>query len=186
MYVGLNDRDAAWHDLYEVKHLDRRAEDPAEEHRQDRRLGDGPRRQAAAGDAHRRQRRHRGPPSDRLRLRRGLLAAGCSRRATRCSSISTTRAFTWRPTAATPTSRASSSSIPDTKQEEVVESDPQKRSGLRRRDLLGEDRRARRHQIYVGDRTRTYFRDKAFEADYNQVKAKLPNLDVIIAGWHGG
>jgi dipeptidyl aminopeptidase/acylaminoacyl peptidase len=70
---------------------------------------------------------------------------------------------------------------PDTKQEEVVESDPQKEVDFggaifseKTDELVGTS--------YVGDRTRTYFRDKSYEADYNQIKAKLPNRELIIAG----
>ncbi|MEP6593406.1 MAG: S9 family peptidase, partial [Acidobacteriota bacterium] len=35
---------------------------------------------------------------------------------------------------------------------------------------------------YVGDRTRTYFRDKGFEADFKTVAGKLPGLEVEILG----
>ncbi len=72
---------------------------------------------------------------------------------------------------------------PDTKQEEVVESDPQKEVDFggaifseKTDELVG--------TTYVGDRTRTYFRDKSYEADYDQVKKKLPNREVTIAGEH--
>ena len=74
---------------------------------------------------------------------------------------------------------------PDTKQEELVESDPQNEVDFgaaifseKTDELVG--------TVYVGDRTRTYFRDKSFEADYKQVKSKLPNLEVTIAGGTDG
>ena len=70
---------------------------------------------------------------------------------------------------------------PDTKQEEVVESDPQKEVDFggaifseKTDELVG--------TTYVGDRTRAYFRDKSYEADYGQVKSKLPNREIAIAG----
>ena len=70
---------------------------------------------------------------------------------------------------------------PDTKQEEVVESDPQKEVDFggaifseKTDELVG--------TTYVGDRTRTYFRDTSYEADYDQIKKKLPNREVTIAG----
>lgn len=70
---------------------------------------------------------------------------------------------------------------PDTKQEEIVESDPQNEVDFggaifseKTDELVG--------TVYVGDRTRTYFRDKSFEADYQLVKKKLPNLEITIAG----
>ena len=55
IYVGLNDRDAAWHDLYQVTHLDRRAHAAAQEHGADRRLGVRPAGPAATWQ--------RGPPT---------------------------------------------------------------------------------------------------------------------------
>jgi dipeptidyl aminopeptidase/acylaminoacyl peptidase len=70
---------------------------------------------------------------------------------------------------------------PDTKQEEVVESDPMKEVDFgfamfsqKTEELVG--------TTYVGDRSRTYFRDKSYEADYDQIKKKLPNREVTIAG----
>jgi dienelactone hydrolase len=70
---------------------------------------------------------------------------------------------------------------PDTKKEELVESDPLNEVDFgaaifseKTDELVG--------TAYVGDKTRTYFRDKSFEADYKQVQSKLPNLDVTIAG----
>jgi dipeptidyl aminopeptidase/acylaminoacyl peptidase len=70
---------------------------------------------------------------------------------------------------------------PDTKQEDVVESDPLKEVDFggaifseKTEELVG--------TTYVGDRTRTYFRDTSYEADYGQVKKRLPNREVTIAG----
>ncbi len=70
---------------------------------------------------------------------------------------------------------------PDTKQEELVESDPQNEVDFgsaifseKTDELVG--------TTYVGDRRRTYFRDKSYEADYQQITSKLPNREITIAG----
>ena len=158
--------------------LDRRAEAAAQEHRQDLRLGVRSRRQAAAGDAHRRQRRHRGP------ARRPTPA---SRRSTRCSVFETLR-----PAAVPQGQRArlhgdqprrARSDAPG-----ALQSATRRRrsssSPIRRTRSTSAARSSRRRPTssspptYVGDRTRTYFRDKAFEADYKLVEKKLPGTEV--------
>ena len=70
---------------------------------------------------------------------------------------------------------------PDTKQEELVESDPQKEVDFggaifseKTDELVG--------TVYVGDRTRTYFRDKSYATDYELIQKKLPGREVTIAG----
>ena len=74
---------------------------------------------------------------------------------------------------------------PDTKQEEVVESDPENEVDFggaifseKTDELVG--------TTYVGDRTRTYFRDKSYEADYEQIRKKLPESRSHDRGRHGG
>ncbi len=70
---------------------------------------------------------------------------------------------------------------PATKKEELVESDPEHQV-----DFGGAIFSEKTDQLvgttYVGDRTRTYFRDKGYEADYKAITAKLPGLEVAIAG----
>jgi dipeptidyl aminopeptidase/acylaminoacyl peptidase len=60
---------------------------------------------------------------------------------------------------------------------EPVESDPQKRV-----DFGGALFSERTDDLvltsYVDDKTRVYFKDKAFEADYNWLKSKLPNREI--------
>src|SRR5690606_33585200 len=68
-----------------------------------------------------------------------------------------------------------------TGKEEVVESDPEKQV-----DLSGAVFSERTGELvattYVGDRTRIYFRDKAWEADYNRIKKQLPDMELGLAG----
>ncbi len=70
---------------------------------------------------------------------------------------------------------------PDTKHEEVVESDP-----LKEVDFGGPIFSERTDELvgtsYVGDRTRMYFRDKSYEADYEQIKKKLPGREIVFGG----
>jgi dipeptidyl aminopeptidase/acylaminoacyl peptidase len=70
---------------------------------------------------------------------------------------------------------------PATKTQEVVESDPQKEVDLggavfseKTGDLLA--------TVYVGDRTRLYFRDEQAEADYERIRKQLPNMEIGLAG----
>ena len=70
---------------------------------------------------------------------------------------------------------------PLTKKEEVVDSDPEKQvdfsGGIfseKTGELVG--------TIYVGDMQRIYFRDKDFAADFELVKQKLPGKQVTLAG----
>lgn len=69
---------------------------------------------------------------------------------------------------------------PATSKEEVVESDPRKRVDLggavfsdKTGDLLATQ--------YSDDSTRLYFKDKALEADYQWVKKQLPGLEISLA-----
>jgi dipeptidyl aminopeptidase/acylaminoacyl peptidase len=70
---------------------------------------------------------------------------------------------------------------PDTKKEELVESDPEGQVDFgsaifseKTDELVG--------TTYVGDTTRTYFRDKTYEADYTLIKKQLPGQEAQIAG----
>jgi dipeptidyl aminopeptidase/acylaminoacyl peptidase len=66
---------------------------------------------------------------------------------------------------------------PETGNEELVESDPVKRVDLEDvafSDLTGE----LIYSLYVDDRQRFYFKDKTFEEDYKFLRKKLPNREV--------
>ena len=70
---------------------------------------------------------------------------------------------------------------PDTKKEELVESDPERQVDFggaifseKTDELVG--------TTYVGDTTRTYFRDKTYEADYALIKKQLPGKEADFAG----
>lgn len=70
---------------------------------------------------------------------------------------------------------------PATKALTVVESDPQKQV-----DFGGAVFSERTDElvatVYVGDRTRMYFRDKSWEADYERIKKQLPDMEVSLVG----
>ncbi|CAN5507596.1 hypothetical protein BH23ACI1_BH23ACI1_21400 [soil metagenome] len=70
---------------------------------------------------------------------------------------------------------------PDSRKEEIVESDPEKQV-----DFAGAVFSERTGELvataYVGDRTRIYFRDESYEADYELIRKKLPNMEVAFAG----
>ena len=69
---------------------------------------------------------------------------------------------------------------PRPEQEELVESDPLKRvdfGGARFSEVTDEIVGT----AYVDDRTRRYFKDKAFEADYKLLKNKLPGKEIDFA-----
>jgi dipeptidyl aminopeptidase/acylaminoacyl peptidase len=180
IYVGLNDRDAAWHDLYEVKistgerKLLRKNTDKIAGWVIDR-LGK-PRlavRTADNGD------------TDILKV----TGAGFEK-VYSCTVFETCNPLQFHTDNARVYMETNHGEPdltrlvlfnPDTKQEEVVESDPRKEVDFggaifseKTDELVG--------TIYVGDRTRTYFRDTSYEADYDQIKKKLPNREVTIAG----
>ena len=69
LYIGLNDRDKAWHDVYRLE-IATGKRTLSTEHGEDRRLGVRQRRQAAPGDAHDRFGQHRDP----ARRRQGVHA----------------------------------------------------------------------------------------------------------------
>ena len=70
---------------------------------------------------------------------------------------------------------------PNTKKEEFVESDPQNQVDLddalfseKTGELVG--------TVYVDDRPRIHFRDKSFASDYENIKKKLPGLELSFGG----
>ena len=180
IYVGLNDRDAAWHDLYEVtistgeRKLLRKNTDKIAGWIIDR-LGK-PRlavRTADNGD------------TDILKVSDAAYEKVYS-----CTVFETcyplqfhtdnTRVYMETNRGEPDLTRLVLFNL-DTKQEEVVESDPEKEVDFggalfseKTDELVG--------TTYEGDRTRTYFRDKSSEADYEQIRKKLPNKEVTIAG----
>ena len=68
---------------------------------------------------------------------------------------------------------------PETKQVEVVESDPENQV-----DFGGAEFSDKTDEIvatyYVGDRLRVYFKDKTWENDYNKLKKQLPEGDIYL------
>jgi dipeptidyl aminopeptidase/acylaminoacyl peptidase len=70
---------------------------------------------------------------------------------------------------------------PQTKKEELVESDPDKQVDFGGA-IFSEKTGQLVATVYVGDTQRIYFRDKAWEADYQQIKRRLPGLEIGLAG----
>ena len=66
---------------------------------------------------------------------------------------------------------------PGTASEEIVESDPLKRVDFGRA-LFSDVTDELMATVYVDDRPRLYFRDKAFEADYQLLRRRLPGKDI--------
>jgi dipeptidyl aminopeptidase/acylaminoacyl peptidase len=180
IHVGLNDRDAAWHDLYEVristgerkllrKNTDKIAAwvfDRAGKLRLALRTTD-------AGD------------TDILRV----TDTGFEQVYT-CTVFETCGPLQFHPdnTRVYMVSNKGDADLirlvlfdPLTKKEEVVDSDPDKQvdfsGGIfseKTGELVG--------TIYIGDTQRIYFRDKDFAADFERVKQKLPGKQVTLAG----
>lgn len=69
---------------------------------------------------------------------------------------------------------------PATKQEDLVESDPMNRVDFGRA-IFSDRTDELLATTYEDDHTRIYFRDKALEADYKLLQAKLPGKDVDLA-----
>ena len=70
---------------------------------------------------------------------------------------------------------------PETKKEELVESDPENQvdfGGAVFSELTGDLIAT----IYVGDTQRIYFRDKEFDADYEWLKKQLPGKEIASGG----
>lgn len=180
IYVGLNDRDPAWHDLYRVKlstgerTLLRKNTDKISGWEFDRegrlRLAT---RTADNGD------------TEILRVDDQAFVKVYS-----CSVFETCYPMRFHKDgkrAYMQTNRGAADLIglalfdPVSGSEEIVESDPQKRvdlGGAVFSDLTGDLLVTQ----YSDDGTRLYFKDKALEADYQWIKKQLPNLEVSLAG----
>jgi len=176
IFVGLNDRDPAWHDLYEVKistgarTLLRKNTDKIAGWQFDR-----------AGKLRLAQRT--APNGDTEILRVG--DAGFEQ-VYGCSVFETCSPLQFHPDNAhvyMMTNRGEPDLIslvlfdPQTKKEELVEADPDGQVDLggavfseKTGHLVG--------TLYVGDRMRVYFRDKDFGADYDRIRKQLPGMEI--------
>ena len=70
---------------------------------------------------------------------------------------------------------------PQTKNEELVDTDPENQVDFGG-GLFSEKTGQLVGTVYVGEKPRIYFRDKEFHADYERIKAKLPGREVTFAG----
>lgn len=180
IYVGLNDRDPAWHDLYEVristgerKLLRKNTERIAGwmmDHTGTLRLAE---RTAASGD------------TEILRV----TDAGFETVYT-CTVFETCGALQFHRDNARVymiTNHGDTDLIrlvlfdPRTRKEEIVESDPEKQADFGEA-IFSEKSDELVATAYVGDRTRMYFRDKGWGADYARIRKALPGREVVIAG----
>ncbi|MEO8520198.1 MAG: S9 family peptidase [Acidobacteriota bacterium] len=180
LYVGLNDRDAAWHDLYEVKistgerTLLRKNTDKIAGWVMD----------------------HQGKPRLALRTTDGgdteILRVTDSGFETvySCTVFESCGPLQFHPdnvrvyletNHGAPDLTRLVLFNPATKQQAVVESDPERQVDFGGA-IFSEKTDRLVGTTYVGDRTRTYFRDKGFEADFKTVAGKLPGLEVEILG----
>lgn len=180
IYVGLNDRDPAWHDLYEVristgerKLLRRNTERIAGwmmDHTGTLRLAQ---RTAGNGD------------TEILRVTDTGFEVVYT-----CTVFETCGPLQFHPDNARVymiTNHGATDLIrlvlfdPRTKTEEVVESDPEKQVDFGDA-IFSEKTDALVGTAYVGDTTRMYFRDKTWEADYARIRKELPGREIAIAG----
>jgi dipeptidyl aminopeptidase/acylaminoacyl peptidase len=180
IYVGLNDRDAAWHDLYEVKistgerKLLRKNTDKIAGWIMDRagklRLAT---RTADSGD------------NEILRV----TETGFDR-VYSCTVFETCTPLQFHADNARvylETNRGEADLTrlvlfnADTKKEELVEADPLKQVDFGAA-LFSEKTDALVGTSYVGDTTRMYFRDKTYAADYELIKKKLPGREIAFGG----
>ena len=178
LYVGLNDRDAAWHDLYRVKistgertlvrkNTERIAGwvfDLAGQLRLAMRIADN-------GD------------TEILRADQESFKSVYS-----CSvfeSCDPTRFHTDGKRVYLQTNKGDTDLIrlvlfdPETGKEEPIESDPQKRVDFGSA-IFSEATDQLVATTYEDERVRVYFRDKAFEEDYKSLQQKLPNRDISL------
>jgi dipeptidyl aminopeptidase/acylaminoacyl peptidase len=70
---------------------------------------------------------------------------------------------------------------PQTGREETVESDPEKQVDFGSA-IFSERTGELVATTYVGDRMRIYFRDESYEADYELIRKQLPGMEVSLAG----
>ncbi len=177
-YIGINDRDKAWHDLYKLKiSTGREDADPARTRRRSRPGCSISR----ASCAWRRtwpitatRRFCEWTPTASPRSTR----AACSRIARRCAFTRTASASTWRPTRATaPTWPNWCCWIVATGKTETVEADPLKRVDFGNATFSDvTDELA--VTTYLEDKPRRYFQDKSFEADFKWLTAKFPGKEI--------
>ena len=180
MYVGLNDREPAWHDLYKRHHFDRRAEAAAQEHRAHRRMGVRSGRQAAAGRAQRRQRRYGDPPGRRCRIHEGLHLQRV--RVVRTRPFPQGRQADLHADQQGRAGPASPGAVrPGDGQRGAGRVGPAKSASISAGAIFSEVTDELVGTTYTDDRTRVYWRDAALEADYNLLKKQLPGLDVTFA-----
>ncbi len=180
IYVGLNDRDAAWHDLYEVtistgeRKLLRKNTDKIAGWVMDR--AGKPRmaiRTADNGD------------TEILRVTEAGFEQVYS--CTVFETCGTIQFHTDNARVYMETNRGEPDLTrlvlfnPDTRKEELVESDPDRQVDFggaifseKTDELVG--------TTYVGDTTRTYFRDKTYQADYALIRKRLPGKEAEIVG----
>jgi dipeptidyl aminopeptidase/acylaminoacyl peptidase len=180
IHVGLNDRDAAWHDLYEVKistgerKLLRKNTDKISGWVFDRagklRLAT---RTTDAGD------------TEILRVTDTAFEQVYS-----CTVFETCGPLQFHPDntrlyMVTNTGQADLVRLvlfnPQTKREELVDIDPEKQVDFSG-GLFSENTGELVGTVYVGEKSRIYFRDKEFQADYERIKAKLPGRELTFGG----
>lgn len=70
---------------------------------------------------------------------------------------------------------------PESKKEELVESDPENQVDFGQA-LFSEKTDELVGTVYVGDTLRVYFRDKEYEADYKRITEKLPGMEISFGG----
>ena len=70
---------------------------------------------------------------------------------------------------------------PESKKEELVESDPENQVDFGQA-LFSEKTDELVGTVYVGDTMRVYFRDKEYEADYKRITEKLPGMEISFGG----
>jgi dipeptidyl aminopeptidase/acylaminoacyl peptidase len=69
---------------------------------------------------------------------------------------------------------------PETLKEEIVESDPLKRVDIGN-VFISEKSKEMIYTSYEDERNRIYWKDKSFEEDYNLIKKELPNTDIYFS-----
>ena len=180
IHVGLNDRDAAWHDLYEVKistgerKLLRQNTDQIAGWIFDR-----------AGKLRMAMRTTPSGDTDILRVTESAFE-----RVYGCTVFETCAPIQFHPdhTRVYMITNAGEPDLirlvlfdPATKKEELVDTDPEGRADFggalfsnKTGELFG--------TIYLDDTQRVYFRNKEFQADYERVKAKLPGKQIAFGG----
>lgn len=70
---------------------------------------------------------------------------------------------------------------PESRKEELVESDPENQVDFGQA-LFSEKTDELVGTVYVGDTLRVYFRDKEYEADYKRITEKLPGMEISFGG----